>query len=364
MKESQKAYEQYLHWSNLIMTTVIPLTILTACNVGIFAVYKSSGKNLAVGSVPDCSSHGEGSILNRHQHHHHSSNQKVCHFRTRQQRRGLDNPGEEPELAPTPGSRRSFCFRWHSSFRSNHPNGAAAAARPLPLNTSGARSSEASLAAILAAIVLVFFVCHSCRFFLAFYFVSVSEDTEQCIENGLQSQQQQQQQQNSWLYPISAISHTLLIVNSSINFIIYCAVGSRFRRTLICHARSVCGHEEARERPKTIAIPLLPLISQQPINLRPQTALGSRRRESACHDDQVSVDRLGNTDRGRSNFTLAPPVSAEVRRPSVSRGSNGQPATRSLDILPEQWIEAVADRDRPEFRISTIAQVEISHFSQ
>ena len=41
-----------------------------------------------------------------------------------------------------------------------------------------------------------------------------------------------------WLYIISAINHLMLMFNSSVNFIIYCAVGSRFRNALSCKIRS------------------------------------------------------------------------------------------------------------------------------
>ena len=38
----------------------------------------------------------------------------------------------------------------------------------------------------------------------------------------------------TWLFAVSAINHLLLMVNSSVNFLIYCAVGSRFRSALTC----------------------------------------------------------------------------------------------------------------------------------
>ena len=36
-----------------------------------------------------------------------------------------------------------------------------------------------------------------------------------------------------WLYVVSALNHMMLMVNSSINFIIYCAFGSKFRRVVM-----------------------------------------------------------------------------------------------------------------------------------
>ena len=80
---------------------------------------------------------------------------------------------------------------------------------------------------ILAGIVIVFAVCHFFRFFLAFYHVSIVEKTRLCIENGRESAHP------PWLYVISALNHLMLMVNSSVNFIIYCAVGSKFRRAVM-----------------------------------------------------------------------------------------------------------------------------------
>ena len=83
-----------------------------------------------------------------------------------------------------------------------------------------------SLILILAGIVVVFIVCHSFRFFLAFYQVSTAETTRLCIERGREAAHP------SWLYVISAVNHLMLMVNSSVIFIIYCVVGSKFRKAL------------------------------------------------------------------------------------------------------------------------------------
>ena len=52
------------------------------------------------------------------------------------------------------------------------------------------------------------------------------ERTNECIVKGKEAAHP------SWLYVISALNHLMLMVNSSINFIIYCAVGSKFRKVL------------------------------------------------------------------------------------------------------------------------------------
>jgi hypothetical protein len=40
------------------------------------------------------------------------------------------------------------------------------------------------------------------------------------------------------MYAVSAVNHLMLMFNSSVNFLIYCAVGSRFRSALTCRLRS------------------------------------------------------------------------------------------------------------------------------
>ena len=45
-------------------------------------------------------------------------------------------------------------------------------------------------------------------------------------------------QQPKWLYIISSLNHLFLLCNSSVNFIIYCFCGSRFRKSLSCQQRT------------------------------------------------------------------------------------------------------------------------------
>ena len=88
-------------------------------------------------------------------------------------------------------------------------------------------SSDFNLAIILAGIVIVFLLCHTLRFFLEFYRVATVDRTIQCMIKG------QGGRHPTWMFPVSALSHLMLIVNSSINFVIYCAVGSKFRKALV-----------------------------------------------------------------------------------------------------------------------------------
>ena len=86
----------YTVWSNLIVTTIIPLTVLIFCNVGIFLTLRRSRQSII----------------------------------------------------------RAARVGAHSQFSSTR------------------QRNENGLALLLIAIVMVFLVCHACRFFLAFYRVS------------------------------------------------------------------------------------------------------------------------------------------------------------------------------------------------
>ena len=63
--------------------------------------------------------------------------------------------------------------------------------------------------------------------------VSVSKKTKECIEKNGEIQNHPE-----WLWALSAINHLMLLFNSSVNFLIYCAVGSRFRNALTCRFRN------------------------------------------------------------------------------------------------------------------------------
>jgi len=56
---------------------------------------------------------------------------------------------------------------------------------------------------------------------------SVSKRTNFCWELGLLPTHP------SWMFTLTALQHFFLIVNSSVNFIIYCVMGTKFRQVLM-----------------------------------------------------------------------------------------------------------------------------------
>ena len=174
-------YTKIKVWLKLITTAIIPITVLVFCNAKIFyEVRKSRLEMLAAKQTasPNTSQHQQQENGAGHNHQQ-----------------------QQPILNGRNGHRGSSHRPYHSS--------------------------DFNLAIILAGIVIVFLLCHMLRFFLEFYAVATVERTNQCMSKG------QGEAHPTWLYTVSALSHLMLIVNSSINFVIYCAVGSKFRKALV-----------------------------------------------------------------------------------------------------------------------------------
>ena len=81
---------------------------------------------------------------------------------------------------------------------------------------------------ILIGIVIVFSSSHFLRLFLQCYHHIAANNYRECVNNGVK-----QKEIPYWLWPLTAINHTLLVLNSSINFVLYCWLGSSFRSSLI-----------------------------------------------------------------------------------------------------------------------------------
>jgi len=98
--------------------------------------------------------------------------------------------------------------------------------KELRQNSTQQQKRESKLAVILIAIVMVFFCCHSLKFFLAFSKVHVTIKNNYCITLGLNPYYPK------WMHTVTYLNHFMLVLNSSVNFIIYCLVGGKFRSML------------------------------------------------------------------------------------------------------------------------------------
>eukprot|EP00095_Tigriopus_kingsejongensis_P000415 maker-scaffold19_size710362-snap-gene-6.13 protein:Tk00415 transcript:maker-scaffold19_size710362-snap-gene-6.13-mRNA-1 annotation:"AGAP001862-PA" len=84
------------------------------------------------------------------------------------------------------------------------------------------RRYEDNLAVIFMGIVIFFLVSHFPRIFLGLHEVFVSTQARLCGEHGKRSF-------SLWVHVFTYVSHLLLVLNSSVNSLIYCILSSRFR---------------------------------------------------------------------------------------------------------------------------------------
>ena len=89
---------------------------------------------------------------------------------------------------------------------------------------------EDHLAFVFLVIVIAFFICHLPRIILSIHEMWTVNITIKCAQRG------------HWSFPIWALimsqfSHLLLVINSSINCLIYCLLSSRFRKIVAQYAK-------------------------------------------------------------------------------------------------------------------------------
>jgi hypothetical protein len=93
--------------------------------------------------------------------------------------------------------------------------------QPRRSNTSR-RRTEDSLAVVFMAIILTFLVCHTPRILLDIHEVATIANTNTCRQLG-------RDYFSLWSLLLLSASHFLLVVNSSVNMVVYCLFGSKFR---------------------------------------------------------------------------------------------------------------------------------------
>ena len=89
---------------------------------------------------------------------------------------------------------------------------------------------EIDLARILVWIVIIFMVCHSVRLFLDVHEISVIDQVQTCRPT---------ERFPPWIFILLSISKLLIVVNSSINMIIYCCLNARFRKRFVAYKKNV-----------------------------------------------------------------------------------------------------------------------------
>jgi hypothetical protein len=110
-------------------------------------------------------------------------------------------------------------------------NGHAPVAAPPP--PPAAQANDLNLAPILFGVVIVFGVCNLMRIVLNIYDFYVLDEIIDCEKRGVG------RMPPAWIMCSISVSHFLLMVNSSVNFLVYCVAGSKFRTILSQHLSSL-----------------------------------------------------------------------------------------------------------------------------
>ena len=105
---------------------------------------------------------------------------------------------------------------------SNRMNGLRPCKKMSTSTTENRRQKEDNLAVIFMGIVIVFLVCHFPRIFLSLHEMLVIRKTMACSRVGYYSFP-------LWALLFAQFSHILLVLNSSMNSVIYCMVSSKYR---------------------------------------------------------------------------------------------------------------------------------------
>lgn len=113
----------------------------------------------------------------------------------------------------------------HSDFRVYIPlNSFVFAGTNQPLQQNAAEENRQAI--MLFAIVIFFLIFNLPRNFLSLYevlsFAQVKEDYMRGCKGGL----------TLWILLVGSLSHLLLVVNSSMNFFLYCGMSTTFRKEL------------------------------------------------------------------------------------------------------------------------------------
>ena len=109
---------------------------------------------------------------------------------------------------------------------------------PLPLIEETSTSTkvrgiqENDLSKVLIAIVALFIVCHTLRFFLNFYEMIWIDSLLACL-------QAEKAEFPVWSHIVQEVSRLLLILNSSSNNVIYCCFNTKFRNQLTKYKRRI-----------------------------------------------------------------------------------------------------------------------------
>ncbi|CAB4060863.1 unnamed protein product [Lepeophtheirus salmonis] len=251
----------YWLWTRLLTTGIVPLILLAILNSKIYLAIRQSKhqlRTIAIRSALPMAILGKSVVndiclespspspnIKRSNHLLSSSPFANINNNKNKNNNGANNINNNfPPLAPvspirrTASSfepiRRTFSRPKEAILRSH----SAAATTPVAstsatTTTRSGGSSDLNLAPILFGVVIVFVVCNSLRLILNFYDFTVVEEIIDCERKGVG------RFPPPWIVCSVSVSHFLLMVNSSVNFLVYCFAGTKFRTILTRKVNSI-----------------------------------------------------------------------------------------------------------------------------
>ncbi|TRY77341.1 hypothetical protein TCAL_10524 [Tigriopus californicus] len=217
-------YARYVNWSKLLVQGVLPVTLLIFFNKKIYCDVKERQQRwrpIVQAYTPTILSDDSESHLNASTSSH---RRKRPTYATSVSTPLLENGGQATSnlLQRPPG----LCSSQHelavpSLNRSPSPS----SIRPSSVVDRNAkrRRVEDRLAILFMGIVAVFFICNLPRIFLHMYETSV-------MEKALECSRLRQRSFPAWVWVMTSVSHLFLVINSSVNLLIYCLWNAQFRK--------------------------------------------------------------------------------------------------------------------------------------
>lgn len=169
--------------------------------------------------------------------------QQPLHFPIREETPHPVQPGNQ-QLVSSPSVNSAKCFGIHlkrphnAGGRENKKRSGGGRRKWLKRgnkdnNTNqngGRRRNEDRLAIIFMAIIFIFIICHFPRVLLDVHELATISNKQKCKAQG-------QSTFPFWSHLCLSISQFLLVVNSAVNMVVYCLLGSKFRSEVMKTAR-------------------------------------------------------------------------------------------------------------------------------
>ena len=152
----------------------------------------------------------------------------------------------------------------------------------------------------------------------------------------------------SWLYVVSAVNHLMLMVNSSINFVIYCAVGSRFRKALVTKLSFFGSRRSGGSREQN--------SGERAVRGRPLEAIGNQVEPNGQYggphnalDDHRSLAEISSNQNNQPSKVV---IKLKRMDAVVEDGRNGLDADVSNSSSPKGTIATITPASSENLRIS------------